>query len=144
MQSILSSSSIIIAWGGAGLSTLLALIKLWELWQSRFRIEIGYDLSGNREIGNCIQIRNMTNHTLILKYWELLYCAGRWPFLNFEKLRSPNEINDISIASHTAHTLRFSGADHFDWGVNFLKGRSICIRLHIAGKRPFTKSLKIQ
>jgi len=39
------SKEIIALWG-AGLSTLLAFIKVWEVWSSRRRIEVSYSFIG--------------------------------------------------------------------------------------------------
>lgn len=48
-----------IAFWGAGLSTLLAIVKLLELWSARRRIEVSYSFIGVPEEGNDIIIRNV-------------------------------------------------------------------------------------
>jgi hypothetical protein len=51
-----------IAWWGASLSTLLALLKMLELWQNRFRIDIGHGFTGQPEQRNDIHIRNLSSN----------------------------------------------------------------------------------
>jgi hypothetical protein len=36
----------LIAWWGAGLSSFLAVVKLWELWRDRFQTDVGKLLLG--------------------------------------------------------------------------------------------------
>jgi len=126
-----------IAWWGAALSTLLAAIKVWELWRDRFRIDVGYDFTSSAEIGNEIHIRNLAGHPIILSFWELELNAGRWPFrkTGFLIFREPGG-GDIRIEPHSTHTLRFQEENHFDWGYKALNGRRIYLRLHIAGRKP--------
>jgi hypothetical protein len=44
------------AWWGAGLSTVLAVIKVAELIRDRVRVEVGGDFASLEEIGNDIHI----------------------------------------------------------------------------------------
>lgn len=125
-----------IAWWGAGLSTLLATVKLWELWRDRFRIEVGYDFTSSPEIGNEIHIRNLAGHPIILSFWELELSSRRWLPRKTDSIlfREPGG-GDIRVEPHSTHTLRFQEDQHFDWGYKMLKGRRIYIRLHIAGRK---------
>lgn len=126
-----------LAWWGAGLSTLLAIVKLWEIWRTRFRIDVGCNLTGSPEIGNELFIRNLMGSPVILSYWQLLRLSGRWPFRTETELTSPEEdARDIRIDAHSSLTLTFKDQEHFDWGVNALDGKSIYIRLWIAGRGP--------
>ncbi|SRR5258708_38268472 len=134
------TGSTLIAWWGGVLSTLLALVKLWELWRDRFQVEISFNFTGSQEIGNEILVRNLSSRTFILAHWQLLYGTGRWPARRFTHLASPDyDVGDVRVESHSTHTLRFSDDDYFDWGVDALKGRRIFIRLHIAGRRPILR-----
>lgn len=128
---------ILLAWWGAGLSTLLAGLKLWEIWRDRFRIDVGYNFTDSSDIGNEIFIRNLTSAPIILGYWELLRLSGRWPFRTESALATPQEdARDIRIDTHSSLTLTFRDEHHFGWGAQAMKGGRICIRLWIAGKRP--------
>ncbi len=126
-----------VAWWGATLSTLLATIKLWELWRDRFRINVSCNLAGIPDVGNQILIRNIGVRPFILTYWELFYCAHRWPLRKLESISSPDfEATDTKIDPGTTHILHFIDADHFEWGASALRGRRIVIRLRVAGRRP--------
>lgn len=129
-----------IAWWGAGLSTFLALIKIWELWQSRFRIDVGYNFKSLVEEGNQVFIRNLTSHPVIVEHWELLLGKGLFPFRGYEPLVLPGAYSeDFRIEAHTSAALTFRGGDHFSWSEKFLKGRKIYLRVIVAGRRPITK-----
>jgi len=131
-----------IAWWGAGLSTLLAFVKLWELWRDRFRIDIGYGFTGDPGMGNDIHIRNLAGKPIILGYWELFYRSNWWPLRKDSHIDSPGpDAHDVRIEGHSSKTINFSGIDHFDWGGKAMKGRRIYIRLHIAGRRPKVKKV---
>ena len=128
---------------GAILSTLLGALKAWEAWKNRFRIDVGVMLTGNSELGNTVTIRNLSGKPVIVEYWELVRRSGRWPRRKESLIDSPGELaRDIQIAPGAGHSLRFSGPDHFDWGVHAVEGRSILIALHVAGrKRPVLRKL---
>ena len=131
-----------VAWWGAGLSTLLAIVKLWELWKDRFRIDIGHGFAGDSTVGNDIHIRNLSGTPIILEYWEVFYRPNIWPIKKDTNISSPeDEAYDLKIDPHSSYTLHFSGDDHFDWGWKVMKGRKICIRLHIAGRKPIVKKV---
>ena len=131
-----------LAWWGAGLSTLLAVVKLWELWSDRFRVDVGYNFTGSLDVGNEIFIRNLTGAPIILSYWELLWLSGRWPCRTESTLTSPQEdARDIRIDAHSSLTLTFKNEEHFDWGVKALEGRRIYVRLWIAGRRPVLRKV---
>ena len=131
-----------LAWWGAGLSTLLAVVKLWELWSDRFRVDVGYNFTGSSEVGNEVIVRNLTGTPIILSHWELLWVSGRWPFRTESNLTSPQgDSGDIHIAAHSSLTLTFQGQEHFDWGERARKGRRIYVRLWIAGRRPILRKV---
>ena len=130
----------IIALWGAGLSTLLALVKLWEIWTARRRIEVSYKFIGIPEEGNDIIIRNISGTPFIVTYWELLFCERkklRWvPYRTEEPCE---DAHDMCIQQHSSITLNFSGTNYFDWGHKALSGKRIYLKLHIADK---TKPVK--
>lgn len=130
------------AWWGAGLSTLLALVKLFELWRDRFRIDVGCNLTSEPEIGNEILVRNLSAKPIILSYWQLLHGSGVWPFRKFSEFESPGpDARDIKIEPHSSETFSFAEAYHFDWRKKSLKGRKIYIRLYVVGRRPVLKKV---
>lgn len=135
------SKEIIALWG-AGLSTLLALIKIWEIWSSRRRIEVSYGFVGLSEVGNDIIIRNLSDKPMILSYWELLFCKRKGlKWLPYRNENPAEDISDIYIAAHSSKTLNFSGPDYFEWGHKVLGGKRIYLNMHIAGRRKPLKRL---
>lgn len=122
---------------GAMLSTLLACIKLWELWNDRARIDISYSFTGDAEIGNEIHISNLSNKPIILSFWTLYYCSGFWPRKKTELLERP-EPGDrgCRIEAHSTLTLEFNKYNYFRWSYEVLRERKIYIGLHIVGRRP--------
>jgi hypothetical protein len=135
-----AAGSTLIAWWGADLSTLLAIIKLFELWRDRFRVEVSHNFTGSESIGNEVLIRNLSNRPLILTYWELLYCSGHWPRRTFEPLESAEfDSGDRRLEPYATHPLHFADANYFSWGHKALNGRRIFILLHIAGRKPILK-----
>jgi hypothetical protein len=88
----------LIAWWGAGLSTLLAAVKLFELWRDRFRVDVSYNFTGN-DIGNDIIIRNLSSRPMILAHWDLLYCCyGRCPKRQYESFASHKPLRGIPLS----------------------------------------------
>ncbi len=128
----------LLALWGAVLSTILALVKIWEIWSSRRRIEVSYNFIGLPEEGNDIIIRNISDKPFIITYWELLFCERKYFRWVPYRTEEPGEFaHDVSVQGHSTHILNFSGADYFDWGYKAMAGKRIYLKLHIAGnKRP--------
>jgi hypothetical protein len=134
------AASSFLAWWGAILSTVLGSVKLWELWRDRFRLDLSYNFTGSEDVGNDILIRNLTGRPLILTYWEVMYGSGQWLRRKYETVAYPDhDDGDTRIDPHSTLTLNFSGEQHFAWGTKMLRGRSVYIRLHIAGRRSFVR-----
>ncbi|MDP2762217.1 MAG: hypothetical protein Q8O64_17765 [Sideroxyarcus sp.] len=139
-MSVTDSTLGLIAWWGAGLSTLLAIIKFYEFWRDLSRVEISYNFTGDVGIGNEVFIRNLSNRPFILTYWELLNCSGRWPRRSFIPIESADyDAGDHRVEPYATHTLHFVKNSYFDWGDSKLNGRKIFILLHIAGRKPLLK-----
>ncbi|WP_067987333.1 hypothetical protein [Neptuniibacter pectenicola] len=131
-----------IAWWGAILSTLLACIKVWEIWSNRFRLDIGHNFTSDPIQGNDILIRNLSSKPIILEYWELHYCSRWWLLRKFEEFESPGpDACDSRIEAHSSKTLSFREQYHFSWSDKALKGRSIYIKIYIAGRKPFYRKV---
>lgn len=125
----------VVAIWGAGLSTLLACVKLWELWKSRSRIEVSYNFTGTEDIGNEIILRNLSATPLLITWWDLLWQHRRWLRWNESKRISPDEFfEDLVLNGHSSSRLSFQGPTYFDWDYGSLGRDSIYIRLHIAGR----------
>lgn len=131
----------ILAWWGAALSTLLALVKIIELRRDGFRLEASHNFTSDEEQGNEVLIRNLSARPVILSHWELGYVSGRWPNRQYIAVNHREyDAGDTRIDAHATHTLTFRGQDYFSWDPAFLNGRRIYIRLHVAGRqKPLTR-----
>jgi len=129
-----------IAWWGAGLSTMLALVKFYELWKSRFRIDVGYAFCGDIHQGNNIHIRNLSSHSIILADWELFYRSCWWPFKKDMHINSSGiSASDLRIAPYSSTTFNFSGQYYFSWNREGIRKRKIYMRLYVVGRSPVLK-----
>ena len=109
------------------------MVKLFELWRDRFRVDISYKFSGSHEIGNQIPIRNLGTRPLILAHWELLTATSQWPFARRREVHCADyDAGDVKLESHATYRLNFVEEDHFEWG----SGHFFWLRLHVAGRRP--------
>ena len=142
IEALLQGASPLAVWG-AVLSTLLAAVKVWELWKTRVRIEVGYNFSGNESIGNEVIVRNLSGTPLIITYWELIWRQRTQFAWKQSNTIGPEEDNDdIKVGAHSSVKLSFRDANHFDWGVSALGHRKIFLRLHLAGRsRPILRKV---
>ncbi len=137
MSKDMNAMQTVIAGWGAFLSTLLAVIKICEIWKDRHRVDVTYSFTTDEERGNTILVRNLSGRPLILTYWELLYGARSWRPREFQPMQWPDhDFGDIKIEAYSTHSLCFVDEHHFSWHDKFLKGRAIYIRLHFAGRKP--------
>lgn len=130
------------AWWGAALSTILAVIKGWELWRDRFRVEIGRNFTSAPEIGNTVHIRNLSPKPLILHHWDVSYGSGFWPFRKETFICDRDyDAGDTTIAPVSTYTLNFTDESYFSTTPDRLKGRAVYLRLHVAGKGTIRRKL---
>ena len=134
MKGLMEGIDPLAVWG-AILSTVLAVVKLWEIWKDRTRIEVSHNFTGSPDIGNEVIIRNLTGTPLIFTYWELIWRHKRRFRWKQSKEITPNEFfQDLKVGGHSSIKLSFREQDYFDWGVSALGNDRIYLRLHIAGK----------
>lgn len=140
MSALLADSSPIALWG-AILSTLLAAIKLSEVWRARLRIEIDPSFTDNEDIGNEIIIRNLGAVPLMITHWELVWRERHFPRWKESSLDNPGEdYGDIRVNAHSSITMQFREQRHFSTSHDVVAGRKIFIRLFIAGRsRPILR-----
>jgi hypothetical protein len=130
------------AWWGAFLSSGLAVIKGWELWRDRFRLDVAGAFTSDPQIGNDIKIRNLSTKPLLVTHWEVFYCSGSWPFRKESAISSQDyDSGDFTVAPVTTHTLTFAEESYFSTATAHLKERSVCVRIHIAGRGTFRRTL---
>ena len=132
-----------IALWGAVLSTLLASVKFYEIWQARTQIEVSYSFTSNPEIGNEVIIRNLSNKPILITYWELFWQHRNWGKLITDDGTFPDyDYKDKKLDAHSSTSIHFAESDHFGWGAKALGKNKIFIHLHIAGKnKPIRKKV---
>jgi len=128
-------------WGGL-LSTGLAGIKVFEWWRDRDRVDISFGSSTSVEHGNQIQIRNLSNRPIIITHWELFFAFDSKGERDYEPFDSDDyDDGDLTIAAHASKQWNFCEARYFSTSDKHLRGRSIYLRLSIAGRKDLTTKL---
>lgn len=128
-----------LAMWGAGLSTLLAGVKLWELWRNHFRVEVSYNFTGSQEEGHEIYVRNLNNRPITLEHWELEWRYGEWPSIKSDLIAMAEDFSaGRKIEAYDSTTLRFINEYYFSMRP-VSNGKTLYIKLHFVGKkRPIT------
>jgi hypothetical protein len=126
----------LLVWG-AGLSTILALVKIWEvLWKDRQRLKTIYNFSGQDGHTDEITIVNLSSAPVQISYWTL---AWEPRYLRLSKfitdLTPADGVYAFVVAPHASHTIGFAGEDQFDWGWKAATGRRLYIRLFMYDRR---------
>jgi hypothetical protein len=137
----LDTKDLMAVWGGL-LSTGLAGIKVFEWWRDRDRLDISFGSSTSVEYGNQIQIRNLSNRPIIIKHWELFFAFDSKGKRDCELVDSADyDDGDLTISAHASKQWNFSEARYFSTADKHLRGRSIYLRLFIAGRNDLTTKL---
>ena len=130
--SSLTLTQILAVWG-ALLSTFLAGVKFWELWNNRLKVDSYATWTGSEEEGHTITIRNLSHFPIMLVGWELFYRQQKFLIPQDEIIErndfdwSDNTINPVSVFS-----LNFKGQDYFSIRKTS-EGNSIYIKLYFSG-----------
>ncbi|WP_449302244.1 hypothetical protein [Pseudoxanthomonas mexicana] len=134
----ISGKDFVAIWG-ATLSTVLGVLKVAEYWRDRFRLEIDYDFTNDPSEGNKITLRNLTARPITIPYRELLM-RKRWHFFRRrEEIPFTDEPPcDVTIPAHSSHTFEFREMAHFSLKSKMLSGKTIYLKLWIAGRKPVT------
>lgn len=124
-----------IAIWGAVISTILALIKIAEMWINHYRVSVTgeFNIHGRKE--NKIFITNLSSKSMIVNHWELEWRRGFWPFRNFimkskDGLPSWESLSRRRIDSFEHWSLPLSGEYYF----KIHDDKKLYIKLYIAGK----------
>ncbi|WP_407579591.1 hypothetical protein [Citrobacter koseri] len=124
------------AWWGAILSTLLATIKIIELWRDRFRINVACTFTSDSTKGNEIKIRNISPKPIILEHWEIHKSTGFWPFSKRVTVcEKEYDSGDISIQPSKTHNFTIKDENYFSTAFSKRKNTKFYIKLLLAGKR---------
>lgn len=124
--------NLILATWGAILSSILAGIKLWEVYQNRFRIKIVFN-SGYQE--HSIVIANLSSKPINIMYFGLYKVDVKKKIHDIDT--GMEEGCNILIPSHNTTTLTFKEQYYFS-----LKADSkLFLTLHIIGRKPTKKQI---
>ncbi len=118
---------------GAVLSTLLAIFKIYDIYQNRFRLEVSHSFTTSYEIGNSIGVYNASGKPVTITAYKLQFFDKQnvigWKIAHTINVPDDEDLISIKINPYTQTTLNFRDQDHFDWGT-----QKICILFHIAGR----------
>jgi hypothetical protein len=133
-----SLKDFLVIWA-AGLSTLLGALKLLDYWDGRFRLQVDYDFTDDPSEGNKITLRNLTSNPITISYKELLIRRSWRFFQKYEEVPLTDEQPyDVCIPAHSSHTFNYKDMSHFSLNSKLLTGKTIYLKIWIAGRRPLT------
>jgi len=117
---------------GAILSSALAILKLSEYRNNRFRIEVSPVLRGCAVQGHDISIQNISSKPVLLIYMEIFRTKDGEEYC----IWSPEDsLLNARIEPYDCKVYNFSEAEYFTWE------KGVCIRLCFAGKKPIIKNI---
>lgn len=130
-------SGLLALWG-AGVSTGLAGIKIWEtFWRDRIKIESTYSISFDGEWPHRITVANMSSVPVQVSAAELYWVPNFFPLKRrHPSIATPDSFytTTFRIDGHSSHAFVFEGKDKFDVSSETTEGRKLYIYLHIFGR----------
>lgn len=133
--------TIIVAYWGASLSTLLFLVRVYDEYEKRrLRIEIAGSSFGTPELDDLLDIRNFGSKPIILTYWELISLSGIWPRREEQFLTDAGHgyptYGDIQIGAQESHRVELD--------CKLPTRTAAYVRLRIAGRnKPILKKIRM-
>ncbi len=122
---------------GAGLSTLLGLLKLWEVfWRDRIKLSTTYSFTGAEGINDEVIIVNRSDSPVQISHWSLAWKPRLFRFNKVAEDLTPDERGErFTINPRSEHVLLFSEDDKFDWGWKATEGRNLYLALYLYDRR---------
>lgn len=129
--------SMILAIWATIVSTVLAYIKILEVWRDRLRLSTSYEFAAPGYGGNRIIIENPSKTPIMISYWELLWIRRARFISEVTDGRFPTDEGycNITIPAHARHVLEFDGSEYFEWGSSAISNGTLYIKLHVVGRR---------
>ncbi|WP_274062040.1 hypothetical protein [Vibrio parahaemolyticus] len=129
--------SLLLGIWGAVLSTILFVLKLYEVWGQRFKIEVSSITRSCADQGHDISIKNLSAKPVLLEYLELYSKKGWLPFSKESYIWSPEDSwLNARIEPSDKKVYNFNQGNYFS-----LSGKKVYVRLHFAGRKPFVKKV---
>jgi hypothetical protein len=126
----------LLVWG-AGLSTLLGLLKLWEVfWRDRTKLSTTYSFTGAEGVNDQIIVVNLSSNSVQVSRWSLAWKPQLFRFDKAEEDLTPDEGGGrFMIGPKSEHALLFSEDDKFDWGWKAATGRNLYLDIYLYDRR---------
>ena len=124
------------------LSTGLFIFKIIEVWNSQIRIDVAATTTSSEEQGHTIRIRNLSNKTFIITYWEV-FISHPWEIKKNAHVlcNADYDDGDHRMDPYSTFILNFAQANYFSVSEKALNGKRIYIRICIAGSKSFGKQV---
>lgn len=140
MDTGLILTQILAVWGSA-LSTILAGVKVWEVWNNRLKIDVSAKWTGSEDIGHSITIRNLSSFPVMLVGWELFYRQQKFLIPQVELIEKNDfDWSDVTINPVSVLSLDFNGQDYFSTRKTS-EGNVICIKLYFSRHKAITRQI---
>src|SRR5713226_3658569 len=124
----------LLVWG-AGLSTVLGLIKLWEtLWRDRIKLSTTYSFTSQNGVDDEITVVNLSDRTVQVAHWSLAW-QNVFSAVGIVDLTPDNGGYRFTIDPKSEHTITFSDENKFNWGSKAANGRKMYLTLLLFGRR---------
>jgi hypothetical protein len=130
---------------GAGVSTLLGLVKIWEtFWKDRLRLEATHSFIDPCEKADEITVVNLSGLPVQVSHWTLAWKPNpfRWRTSEIDVTPEPECVGRFTIPSKGNYTLYFEEDAKFDSSYRTARHRNLYLTLNIFGRRQ-PKVLKV-
>ena len=132
----ISNTAFYLGLWGASLSTLMAVLKIFELWKSRIKVDVTYQFTSSEEIGSKIIISNLTPRPIGITYWKLVWVKWKFPSWQKKEEISPDPLDDthFTIGAYQQHVLNFDEGENLPWGRDAIPLGVLRLDLSVAGR----------
>lgn len=128
----------LVAWWGAGLSTALGLLTVYDRFLRKPLPTVTYSFSSSEEMGNVIMLANPNATPIMIEYWKLFWAKPQGLRLVETLLVASPDGEDLTtwtIAPYNWQSLSFREGHHFGWTGAMLKNGSLYLEVHIVNRR---------
>jgi len=121
---------------GAGISTLLGGVKLWEtFWKDRLKLATTYSFSDQSDAAHEITVVNLSGVPVQICRWSLAWMPNSFRWFTSTIDVTPQEGAGIfTIPPKDSYALYFKEDSKFDWSYRTTRHRHLDLTLHIFGR----------